>query len=137
MDADTFWTDIFNSQKIAGKKDEAGKETIYIVQEIKAGDLKNDFKGLYEKLNNLKNTADSAKKQADAAKQAQEESTKAEAEKLALATKVEAAKKAQVEVQPYKDLYDGLIINTAVLESLKSLTLKDFINGDYRNKAIK
>lgn len=137
MDVETFWTNIFNNQKIVGKKDAEGRETVYKVTEIKADDLKDDFKGLYEKLNSLQKTATDAKTQETAAADAQKAATEQAQKEQARVAKAEAAKRAQTEVQPYKDLDDGIIINATVLESLKSLTLKDFINGDYASKATK
>jgi len=119
MDTKTFWTDIFNSRKIVGKKDETGKETSYVVPEIKADDLKDDFKGLYEKLNSLQKTTTDAKTQATAAADAQKVATEQ--------AKKEKTRVAKVEVQPYKDLYDGIIINATVIKSLKSLNVKSFI----------
>lgn len=136
INAKDFWTDIFNNKKIIGK-DTDGKETSYVVAEIKEDDLKDDFKGFYEKLNGLKKATKDTKAQADAASEAQKAATeKAQQEQTRMA-KTEAARLAQTEVQPYKDLDDGMIINSAVVQSLKSLTIQDFRDGNYANKAKK
>lgn len=47
-----FWMEVFNKNEII-TKDADGKDTTYKVDEIKEGDLKDDFKGLYGKLNEL------------------------------------------------------------------------------------
>jgi hypothetical protein len=129
---------VFNDGKIAGKKDSEGKDTPpYDVPKIEAGDFEKNFKGLYEKLNSLQKTTTDAKTQATAVADAQKVATEQAQQEQARVVKVEAAKKAQTEVRPYKDLDDGIIINATVVKSLKSLAVQDFRDGNYANKAKK
>lgn len=65
-----FWTGIFNKGQIVGK-DAEGKNIIYPMSEIKASDLEDNFKGLYEKLNKLKDQ-NAAKKARQAYEQEQQ-----------------------------------------------------------------
>lgn len=53
---------VFNEEKIIGK-DTEGKRVSYTIAEIKGGDLDDNFKGLYEKLNKLKEQNDAKKAQ--------------------------------------------------------------------------
>lgn len=121
-----FWMGVFNDGKIVGKKDAEGKETSYRIDPIKEGDLKDNFKGLYEKLNgfkvvrdvkNVKNTAEqNRKKQEEDAKKAAAEKEKSDIEMIRL--------------KPYADLYLGHI-DPKLMEKFGALTIDNLMDGSY------
>gem|GEM_PF-6079570 len=47
------------------------------------------------------------------------------------------ADKLNATLKPYRDLYEGRIINGKLVESLNGLVVSDFIDGKYRIKAEK
>lgn len=97
--------------------------------------MKDDFKGLYAKLNGLEK-AETDKEQV--VKTDTETKTAAEAEakqKAELTTRVAEAAKIATEMIPYKNLAAGRVINDQVLAKIKNFTIDDFINGTYIQKS--
>ncbi len=111
-----------------------------MVEEITEEDCKQDFKGFYDKLNRLDKSekAQEVQAQKDAEQKAQRDRETQEAADIeAKKTQLESAQKAANSLKSYKDIADGLIINTRVLEDLQHLTVKDFIDSSYISKVSK